>query len=393
MGDILKNIFEKNYENFVVDVFFERNFSKNEKKFLEILFFNFDNDSFYMSFDITNLKKVLNYKTDTKLLEFFEKLTNKKLYYTISDKDNVLYSGFFPIINSCIKSDEKISISVPEELKMSFRENTFFSYFNFDKYIFMEEVSSLKLYDHIITLSLKDSMSVSISELRDILGLRDNYTRFFDFEKYILKKIIKDINIFTDLKIEYKKLLSSNTLIQFYFTKNENRLHNTCYNNAKKIMKIIDNKVVNAKAITNLISSYIMKKGYNYVYENSMTAYSSKDTENFDSQLKKALLYDHADFEKKQKDIFILFFEKYETYKNSLMLYNDLYKYLNKILYISPLLEELYSFDIVTAIRNLQDKEIFEYKNSDFKIFIQYSENKKSLVQLFFKEKLINSAI
>ena len=75
------------------------------------------------------------------------------------------------------------------------------------------------------------------------------------------------------------------------------------------------------------------------------------------------------------------------------MLYNDLYKYLNKILYISPLLEELYSFDIVTAIRNLQDKEIFEYKNSDFKIFIQYSENKKSLVQLFFKEKLINSAI
>ena len=276
---------------------------------------------------------------------------------------------------------------------MSFKENTFFSYFNFDKYIFMEEISSLKLYDHIITLSLKDSMSVSISELRDILDLRDNYTRFFDFEKYILKKIIKDINIFTDLKIEYKKLLSSNTLIQFYFTKNENRLHNTCYNNAKKIMKIIDNKVVNAKAITNLISSYIMKKGYNYVYENSMTAYSSKDTENFDSQLKKALLYDHADFEKKQKDIFILFFEKYETYKNSLLLYNDLYKYLNKILYMSPLLEELYSFDIVTAIRNLQDKEIFEYKNVDLKIFIQYSENKKSLVQLFFKEKLINSSI
>ena len=60
MGDKLKNIFEKNYENFVVDVFFERNFSKNEKKFLEILFFNFDNDSFYMSFDITNLKNLIS---------------------------------------------------------------------------------------------------------------------------------------------------------------------------------------------------------------------------------------------------------------------------------------------------------------------------------------------
>ena len=393
MGEVLKNIFEKNFEYFTVNVVFDRNFSKNEKRFLEILFFNFDTDSFYMNFDITNLKKVLNYKTDIKLLEFFEKLMNKRLRYTIFDKETELYSGLFPIISSCFRSDEKISISVPEELKMSFKENTFFSYFNFDKYIFMEEVSSLKLYEYIISLTLKDFISISLSELKDILDLKDSYTRFFDFEKYILKKIIKDINIFTDLKIEYKKPQSSNTIIQFYFTKNENSLHNTYNNGAKKIMKIIEDKVDNPKLITNLISNYIMKKGYDYVYDNSLFTYSLKDIQNFDLQLKKALLYDHTDFEKKQKDIFILFFEKYETYKNSLLLYNDLYKYLNKILYMSPLLEELYSFDIVTAIRNLQDKEIFEYKNVDLKIFIQYSENKKSLVQLFFKEKLINSSI
>ena len=88
-----------------------------------------------------------------------------------------------------------------------------------------------------------------------------------------------------------------------------------------------------------------------------------------------------------------MFFEKYEIYKNSLMLYNDLYKYLNKILYITPLLDELYSFDIVTAIRNLQDSEVFEYKNTDLKIVIRYHLNKKSLVQLFFKEKLINPSV
>ena len=89
----------------------------------------------------------------------------------------------------------------------------------------------------------------------------------------------------------------------------------------------------------------------------------------------------------------VLFFEKYELYKNSLVLYNDLYKYLNKILYVTPLLEELYSLDIVTAIRNLRDNEIFEYKNSDLKIIIRYYLNKKSLVQLFFKEKLISSSV
>ena len=104
-------------------------------------------------------------------------------------------------------------------------------------------------------------------------------------------------------------------------------------------------------------------------------------------------MYDLADYEKNKRENFILFFEKYELYKNSLSLYNDLYKYLNKIRYITPFLEELYSFDIVTAIRNLHDNEIFEYKNSDLKITKKYKMNKKSLVQLFFKEKLINPSV
>ena len=107
------------------------------------------------------------------------------------------------------------------------------------------------------------------------------------------------------------------------------------------------------------------------------------------ARLKNAIV----EFEKNKRENFVLFFEKYELYKNSLVLYNDLYKYLNKILYVTPLLEELYSLDIVTAIRNLRDNEIFEYKNSDLKIIIRYYLNKKSLVQLFFKEKLISSSV
>ena len=60
MEAILENIFEKNFENFIVNIDLDRNFSKNEKKFLEILYFNFDSDSLYLFFDTENLKKALN---------------------------------------------------------------------------------------------------------------------------------------------------------------------------------------------------------------------------------------------------------------------------------------------------------------------------------------------
>lgn len=393
MEVILENILEKKFENFIVNITLDRNFSKNEKKFLEILFFNFDPDSLYLFFDTENLKKVLNYKEDPQILLFFEKLMSKKINYTISENTEVLYSGFFPIINSYFCGNGKTGISISQELKMSFRENNFFSYYNFEKYIFMEEPASLKLYEYINSTAPRDFLSLSITELKDILELKNSYVRFFDFEKHILKKIVKDINLFSDIKIEYQKHQSSNTLINFFFTKNENSIYNTSYNMAKKVIKSLKNEVSDHKLITNLISSYIIKKGYDYVSVNAAFADTVKDDSNFDYMLKKALMYDSADFEKNKRENFILFFEKYELYKNSLLLYNDLYKYLNKILYVTPLLEELYSLDIVTDIRNLRDNEIFEYKNADLKIIIRYYLNKKSLVQLFFKEKLINPPV
>ena len=393
MEAIIENIFEKNFENFVVNIDLDRNFSKNEKKFLEILYFNFDSDSFYLFFDTENLKKVLNYKADSQITVFFEKLMSKKIRYSISDGDNTLYSGFFSIINSYFQGNEKTGVSVSQELKMSFRENNFFSCYNFEKYIFMEEPASLKLYEYINSTAPRDFLSLSLTELKDILELKDTYIRFFDFEKHILKKIIKDINLFSDIKIEYQRHKSSNTLINFFFTKNENSIYNTSYNLAKKVIRSLKNKVNDQKFTANLISSYIIKKGYDYVSVNSAFADTVKDDGNFDYLLKKALIYDSADFEKNKRENFVLFFEKYEMYKNSLVLYNDLYKYLNKILYVTPLLEELYSLDIVTDIRNLRDNEIFEHKNSDLKIIIRYHVNKKSLVQLFFKEKLINAPV
>lgn len=112
MEAILENIFEKNFENFIVNISLDRNFSKNEKKFLEILYFNFDSDSLYLFFDTENLKKILKYKETLQIPTFFEKLMSKKIRYTISENDSILYEGFFSIINSYFQGNTKTGVSV-----------------------------------------------------------------------------------------------------------------------------------------------------------------------------------------------------------------------------------------------------------------------------------------
>ncbi len=113
----------------------------------------------------------------------------------------------------------------------------------------------------------------------------------------------------------------------------------------------------------NLILNYLEKRGFNYVHNNVMHVYNLKNIRSFDNHLKKALLYDLFSSNQKKQEIkneHVLFFEKYHVYKNSVLLQNDLYKYINSILYVTSSLEELYSFEVINEIKFIVDKKEFE---------------------------------
>ena len=387
----MKEIFSFNTtrksENFIVNIEFNKNFSMIEKDFFELLLFNFDLDSANLNFDTKDLLKLLNLKSEEKLQQFFINLIGKKIIYSISKDNKTLYNGVFSFIHSYFQKKGKIYISIAEELKLFLAGENIFYHFNFKKHVFMERNMSLILHGYLSSILPNTSLTTSVTELKELFDLENSYTRYYDFEKHVLKKVIKNINKYTDLEVKYKKTV--NSLINFTF---KNTLENNIFEKTKEIMETIKNKVSNEENMYNLILNYLEKRGFNYVHNNVMYVYNLKNIRSFDNHLKKALLYDLFSSNQKKQEIkneHVLFFEKYHVYKNSVLLQNDLYKYINSILYVTSSLEELYSFEVINEIKNLENGSVFSYENDDFKIFVEFLKNKESSTQIFFREDLL----
>lgn len=389
MKEIFNFIPTKKSKNFSVNISLNKNFSKIEKEFFELLLFNFDLSSPYLSFDFEDLIKILNLKSDVNLHKFLLKLIEKKISYSISKDNQIIYNGIFSLISSYFQKKEKIYILTSQELKLFLTDENIFSNFNFKKFIFMEKNLSLILYDRLNTILPNTTLSITIAELKELFELEDLYERYYDFDKYILKKIVQNINKYTDLDVKYEKAPKSSSLINFSF---KNTHSENIFEKSKSIMEIIKFKVTNYENINNLVINYLEKRGYNYVHSNVTHVNNLKNTTNFDTLLKKALLYDHHSSQLKNakiEDQFILFFEKYSVYKNSILLQIDLYKYVNSILYVTPTFEELYSFGVINEIKNLENGSLFSYENNDFKILVEFLKGKNSSIQIFIKESLI----
>ena len=389
MIDIFNFTPTKKSKNFIVNIKLNKNFSKSEKEFFELLIFNFDLASPYISLDSKDLIKVLNLDTDSKLQDFLHKITDKKVLYSITEEEAVIYSGAFSPVSSYFQKKEKIYIFTAEELKLFLTEENIFSHFNFKKFIFMEKNLSLILYNHLNNILPANTLSVTVTELKELFGLEDSYNRIYDFEKYILKKIVKNINKYTDLEVKYEKPAHSGSVINFTF---KSTYRENIFEKTKEIIDTVKSKIINYENVYNLILNYLEKRGLSYVNNNVSYINSLKNIQNFDAHLRKALLYDLYSSNLKNikpESKFISFFEKYHVYKNSVTLQNDLYKYINSILYITSSLEELYSFEVINEIKNLEDGSFFTYKNQDFEIFVEFLQNKNSSIQIFIREDLI----
>jgi len=77
------------------------------------------------------------------------------------------------------------------------------------KYVMqMKSVHALRVYELLKQYenTATKKREFEIGELKIILGVDDKYSAFKDFEKYVLAVAKKEINVLTDIEIDYKKL-------------------------------------------------------------------------------------------------------------------------------------------------------------------------------------------
>lgn len=84
--------------------------------------------------------------------------------------------------------------------------------------------TAIRLYEIFNSYAYKQTIVISLEELRSMFSLENKYPLYNDFKRYILDKAIKEINEFTDLIINYEPVRQQKavTSIKFNIKKLQN---------------------------------------------------------------------------------------------------------------------------------------------------------------------------
>ena len=372
-----------------INLKFSKKITKNEKNFFKLLFFRIASDSSFLEkaeIRFEELLSILDFPSINDFTPFFNALMEKHIFFST----DMQFSGSFGIISSFILYSDYCQIFFTEEFKNCFSlKKNFFSLLEIEKFIFMNDSFSFSFYNNIIkNFKDKNEVTLPVSLVKTYLNANDKYERFFDFEKYILKKAILDINTFTDFSIEYEKIKehkkATNKITSISFSINKSKQSYKPFDNKiYKMLEPIKEKISNPEEIYHLLVLYVSKRGYKYVYDNINYAKNSKD---FEKNLKKALMLNLASNKLK------LFVNVSKTVKSPIVLFYTLTRKLNKIKRHYPKIEELmYNFKLknIDSISYFNDNDSFEFSNKYIRIFVKYYSNKKSIIEIYLPNNII----
>ena len=372
-----------------INLKFSKKITKNEKNFFKLLFFRIASDSSFLEkaeIRFEELLSILDFPSINDFTPFFNALIEKHIFFST----DMQFSGSFGIISSFVLYSDYCHIFFTEEFKNCFSlKKNFFSILEIEKFIFMNDSFSFSFYNNIIkNFKDKNEITLPVSLVKTYLNSNDKYERFFDFEKYILKKAILDINTFTDFSIEYEKIKehkkATNKITSISFSINKSKQSYKPFDNKiYKMLEPIKEKISNPEEIYHLFVLYVSKRGYKYVYDNINYAKNSKD---FEKNLKKALMLNLASNNLK------LFVNVSKTVKSPIVLFYTLTRKLNKIKRHYPKIEELiYDFKLknIDSISYFNDNDSFEFSNKYIRIFVKYYSSKKSIIEIYLPNNII----
>ena len=394
--DIYKPINKHFLENKKIKILFSKALNKKEKHFLKFLFTEykllekFEKTAILQDVELDEILDVLKFIRFEQLKKFLDNLQVKKLEFTILSNDKIVLYGRFPILVSYNVVYSKIEFQFAREIQSARKNNTLFSLLRFDFLVFMGDETTYNFYTYLISdKNYNNDTVITLKRLKEMFNTEDKYERFFDFEKQVLKKTIETINLFSDIKIAYEKIKVgehiNNKVEKIWFkimdnNKTSEEKNKELVQNINSVMDLIKNDVKDFHSIYELIKTYILKKNYDYVYKNVLFA-KKQFKNNVEKQLKKVLLLDLAQFSKtnfRNESEIINIKRKYIT---SFFLQLDVANLMRQN-HLENELRVIVDDGYFNEILTLKNKQILKKDFYDFKIYIQYFQNTKSIIKL-----------
>ncbi len=266
-----------------VYIAFDKKLNKKEKKLFQFLL-----DQFKLkkeTFLELKREKVLNHLKvkEERLEKIILSLEGKRVNYKITEGKKNIIQGNFSIMNSFAKQDNSYIFLLSEEVRMSFIEKNFFNRIHLTSVLnFSTSYASDFYLNYLMKLGRNVDYTLELQLLKEVLGIEDNaYTRFYDFEKNILKPLLDDINNYTEYYITYEKLRqNSHNKIDAIKFKGINKYAKYTKKKTNELLYLVRDYVDDFELVYEEIYINIMRKGYNYVYNNLI--YTKENfTENF----------------------------------------------------------------------------------------------------------------
>jgi hypothetical protein len=400
------------------DIFidFQKKLNKKDKIFLECLIkkINSDNDpKIVMGQKI--LLNLLSLTNKQELDNFLNKFFEKRISYQCSKLNISDIEGIINPLSSYKFSGINYVFSISSDFFNIFQKNKKdFRAYNFDILLQFSNPVTKKLFLFLTNnTGINDFLEVSLDTLKNYLDLNNtSYSRFYDFEKNILTVCIQEIEKYTELKIQYRKIKLHNTSsgkiigLKFYLA-DENK--NALEKNTDTLIEGIRPLIKNAGKIRNFITLSLANKGYNYMKKNIDYA-KLHYKGNFEIFLIEAVKYDY--FKNRFLKIILPFKEKYNlifSFEKRFDSFPELYENLFEIMsgtnlfhltQMAPIFRETYNLmesgyinqkeqpkiaPFYKELLNLKSFNEFKYEDEKFIIFIEYNKNYDSFIYIFEK--------
>jgi hypothetical protein len=345
-----------------------------EKIFLDKLMKKVSIDSHVAFFSLGELYGIYKSKDILEIKKEILRLSKKKMFFTLINLEKETIQGEFFLLNSIYLKKDGIYVTPPLELIYSLDKRSIFHRIDLSTFIRFKEKHTFNFYPKIIEHYDCKNFEYNLPQLKEILGVEDDYyERFYDFEKNIIKPIINDINKSSKIKIHYEKIKSghgkTNKIIclKFSFMDSEKA---EILKNTNITIHSIKNKIHDIPKISKLIESSLEEAESETIFK-----LVDKINLNFEPPIDvflEAALKSHY----RLKDKVIKIIDISEHFTSCFKIEGRLYKELS-------IFNFSYNYYFLKELQHLRIDGIFNYNIFPWKIKVRFNSKRNSSIKVY----------
>lgn len=416
----MKNFFEniEKIKNSDFKLIFNKKINLKERYFLNFLL----NTALKQKKIILEIEKnfFINELKEKNIDRFLKLFFEKKIL--IMNSNNEL-SGILNLISCFLINENKFIFFISETIYdyLANNNNNILLRYQLEILLKFDNPNIKNLFFYLL-IKFKNTYEILLTkkEIKDILSLEEEYSRFFDLESKFILPTLSLIKELCNFDIKYSKIKGTQapnskiSHLKFTFP-NDNLLENN-----KRILSLLKN--YNLKDDTKLFAlQMIVKKSFEYVIKN-VYYFMDHAENNFDTFLIKCLRYDFVNthfnnlLNSKLRDSKIIInlitifnsFKEFEKKLKELISENSSVE-IKEIILLHTTLKEivtdnynkmaknkknnfLYDYnELLLQLEHMHNNKFFYYEDSTFIFLAEFNNFKESSIYILKKENLINN--